>query len=31
LTLLPWGWLILGVIAALGVGAGIHERLREYR
>lgn len=31
LILLPWGWLVLGVVAALGVGVGIHERLREYR
>ncbi|MGH3433831.1 MAG: hypothetical protein ACRDQB_13445 [Thermocrispum sp.] len=31
LTLLPLGWVALGLIAALGVGVGIHERLREYR
>ncbi|MPY80730.1 MAG: hypothetical protein GEV04_20265 [Actinophytocola sp.] len=31
LTLLAPGWIVLGVVAALGVGAGIRERLREYR
>lgn len=31
LTLLAPGWIVLGVVAALGVGAGIRERVREYR
>jgi len=31
LTLLAPGWIVLGVVAALGVGAGITQRLREYR
>ncbi|MPY98463.1 MAG: hypothetical protein GEU97_10795 [Actinophytocola sp.] len=30
-TLLAPGWIVLGVVAALGVGAGIRERVREYR
>lgn len=31
LTLLAPGWIVLGVVAALGVGAGVRERLREYQ
>lgn len=31
LILLPIGWALIGVIAALGVAVGIRERLREYR
>lgn len=31
LILLPWGWVAIGLVAALGVGVGIQERLREYR
>jgi hypothetical protein len=31
LTLLPWGWVALGLIAAGGVAVGMYERLREYR
>ncbi|MFO7192973.1 MAG: hypothetical protein DIU77_012085 [Thermocrispum agreste] len=31
LTLLPWGWIVLGFVAAGGVAVGIQERLREYR
>ncbi|GAA5104653.1 hypothetical protein [Haloechinothrix salitolerans] len=31
LTLLAPGWIVLGIIAALGIGAGIRERLREYQ
>lgn len=31
LILLPFGWALIGVVAALGVAVGIRERLREYR
>lgn len=31
LTLLPAGWALIGVVAALGVTVGIRERLREYQ
>lgn len=31
LTLLPAGWALIGVIAALAVTVGIRERLREYQ
>lgn len=31
LLLLPFGWGVLGLVAALGVTVGIRERLREYR
>lgn len=31
LLLLPFGWALIGIVAALGIAVGIRERLREYR